>query len=151
MEIILTANIKKLGKVGDIVKVKDGYARNFLLANNKAIRKTFENLKNLEVQKKEIEKKEELLKSNAEKIIEKIKNTKLEYTKEADENGQLYGSVNTKEIQRSLIEKSIELDANSIIIRKQIKTIGEHEIEINPYSDLSVKLMIKINSSKLEN
>ena len=105
MEVILTANIKKLGKVGDIVNVKSGYARNFLFINNKAIRKTLENLKNLEKQKSEIEEKELKIKENAQKIIEKIKNITLEFKKEADENGQLYGSVKTREILEKLKEK----------------------------------------------
>tara|TARA_B100001123_G_C15025905_1_gene913397 strand:+ start:138 stop:590 length:453 start_codon:yes stop_codon:yes gene_type:complete len=148
MEVILTANIKKLGKVGDIVNVKSGYARNFLFINNKAIRKTSENLKNLENQKKEIEEKELKIRADAEEIIEKIKNIKLEFTKEADENGQLYGSVKTREILEALKEKSINLESDSIIIKDQIKMVGEFTIEINPYHDLSENLKIIINSSK---
>ena len=148
MEVILTANIKKLGKVGDIVNVKSGYARNFLFINNKAIRKTPENLKNLENQKKEIEEKELKIRADAEEIIEKIKNIKLEFTKEADENGQLYGSIKTREILEALKEKSINLESDSIIIKDQIKMVGEFTIEINPYHDLSENLKIIINSSK---
>ena len=148
MEVILTTNIKKLGKVGDIVNVKSGYARNFLFINNKAIRKTSENLKNLENQKKEIEEKELKIRADAEEIIEKIKNIKLEFTKEADENGQLYGSVKTREILEALKEKSINLESDSIIIKDQIKMVGEFTIEINPYHDLSENLKIIINSSK---
>ena len=148
MEVILTANIKKLGKVGDIVNVKSGYARNFLFINNKAIRKTSENLKNLENQKKEIEEKELKIRADAEEIIEKIKNIKLEFTKEADENGQLYGSIKTREILEALKEKSINLEPDSIIIKDQIKMVGEFTIEINPYHDLSENLKIIINSSK---
>ena len=148
MEVILTANIKKLGKVGDIVNVKSGYARNFLFINNKAIRKTSENLKNLENQKKDIEEKELKIRADAEEIIEKIKNIKLEFTKEADENGQLYGSIKTREILEALKEKSINLESDSIIIKDQIKMVGEFTIEINPYHDLSENLKIIINSSK---
>ena len=150
MEVILTANIKKLGKVGDIVNVKSGYARNFLFINNKAIRKTLENLKNLEKQKSEIEEKELKIKENAQKIIEKIKNITLEFKKEADENGQLYGSVKTREILEKLKEKSIDLESDSIIIKNQIKTVGEYIVEINPYHDLSENLKIIISSSKEE-
>ena len=150
MDVILTANIKKLGKVGDIVNVKSGYARNFLFINNKAIRKTSENLKNLEKQKSEIEEKELKIKENAQKIIEKIKNITLEFKKEADENGQLYGSVKTREILEKLKEKSIDLESDSIIIKNQIKTVGEYIVEINPYHDLSENLKIIISSSKEE-
>ncbi len=148
MEIILTSNIKKLGKIGDVVKVKGGYARNFLFPYNKAIRKTPENLKILEEQRKEIEEKELGVRKKAEEIIKKLKNIKIEFTKEADENGQLYGSIQPKEILMSIREKEIEINAENLIIRKQIRSIGNHEIEINPYHDLSTKFNISVNSIK---
>ena len=148
MEVILTANIKKLGKVGDIVKVKTGFARNYLFANNKAIRKNEENIKKIEAKRKEIEEKEIQIKENAKNIIEKSKNVILEFNKESDENGQLYGSINSRELLKSLKEKSIEIEADSLIIRKQIKSVGDHEIEINPYPDLSTTIKVIIKSTK---
>tara|TARA_Y100000590_G_scaffold85125_1_gene95161 strand:+ start:3878 stop:4330 length:453 start_codon:yes stop_codon:yes gene_type:complete len=150
MELILTSNIKKLGKIGDIVSVKAGYARNYLIPNNKAIRKTSENLKKLEEKRKEIEEKELLLKNKALEIIEKLKNIALEFSKEADDNGQLYGAIQPKEILFAIKEKSIELNADNLIIRKQIRTVGEHEIEVNPYHELSTKVKVLINSTKKE-
>ena len=148
MEIILTSNIKKLGKIGDIVKVKDGYARNYLLPNKKAVRKNHENLEKLEKERNELEKKELLIKEKAQKIIEQVKNITLEFTKESDDNGQLYGSIQQKEILKSLKDKSIHIDSDSLIIRKQIKTVGDHEIEVNPYHEISSTIKIKVNSSK---
>tara|TARA_Y100000590_G_scaffold469602_1_gene658592 strand:+ start:18436 stop:18888 length:453 start_codon:yes stop_codon:yes gene_type:complete len=148
MQVILTSNIKKLGKIGDVVKVKDGYARNFLLPNNKAIRKTEENMKKLEEKRREIEERENLIRENAKSIIEKLKNIKIEFSKESDENDQLYGSIQAKEILFALKEKSIDIDSDSLIIRKQIKTTGEHEVEISPYRDLSTKVRIIVNSIK---
>lgn len=150
MEIILTSNIKKLGKIGDIVKVKGGYARNFLLPQNKAIRKTPENIKKLEEKRKEIEEKELELKKKAEEIIDNLNKIKIEFIKEADENGQLYGAIHPKEILLAIKEKSIDINADSIIIRKQIRTTGKHEIEINPYHNLSTKLNISVESIKKE-
>ena len=146
MELILTSNIKKLGKIGDIVNVKAGYARNFLIPNNKAIRKTPENLKNLEETRKEIENKELILKQKAEEIIKKVNKITIQFSKEADDNGQLYGSIQTKEILLALKEKSIEINAESLILRKQIRSIGEHEVEINPYHDLTTKIKLVVNS-----
>ena len=148
MELILTSNIKKLGKIGDIVNVKDGYGRNFLLPNNKAVRKNPENLRKLEETRKEIEKKELVLKQNAEEIIKKISNVKIVFFKEVDENGQLYGSIQPKEILHATKEKSIDINAESLVIRKQIRSIGEHEIEVNPYQDLSTKVKIIVNRIK---
>jgi len=150
MELILTSNIKKLGKIGDIVNVKDGYGRNFLLPNNKAVRKNPENLRKLEETRKEIEKKELVLKQNAEEIIKKISDVKIVFFKEADENGQLYGSIQPKEILLATKEKSIDINAESLVIRKQIRSIGEHEIEVNPYQDLSTKVKIIVNRIKKE-
>ena len=150
MELILTSNIKKLGKIGDIVKVKDGYGRNYLLPNNKAVRKNPENLLKLEETRKEIEKKELLLKQNAEEVIKKLTDIKIEFIKEADDNGQLYGSIQPKEILNAIKEKSIDINAENIIIRKQIRSVGEHDIEINPYHDLSAKIKITVNSIKKE-
>ena len=150
MELILTSNIKKLGKVGDVVKVKNGYGRNFLLPNNKAVRKNPENLRKLEETRKEIEKKELLLRQNAEEIIKKLTNIKIEFLKEADENGQLYGSIQPKEVLNAIKEKSIDINAENLIIRKQIRSIGEHDIEVNTYHDLSTKIKIIVNSIKKE-
>ena len=150
MELILTSNVKKLGKVGDVVKVKNGYGRNFLLPNNKAVRKNPENLRKLEETRKEIEKKELLLRQNAEEIIKKLTNIKIEFLKEADESGQLYGSIQPKEILNAIKEKSIDINAENLIIRKQIRSIGEHDIEVNPYHDLSTKIKIIVKSIKKE-
>jgi len=150
MEIILTSNIKKLGKIGDIVKVKDGYARNFLLPNNRAIRKNPENIKKLEEQRKEIEKNESIIKKEAEEKILKLNKIKIKFIKESDENGQLYGSIQAKEILQAIKEQSIEIKAENLIIRKQIRSVGDHEIEINPYHNLTTKMVISVNSIKKE-
>ena len=150
MEIILTSNIKKLGKIGDIVKVKDGYARNFLLPNNRAIRKNPENIKKLEEQRKEIEKNESIIKKEAEEKILKLNKIKIKFIKESDENGQLYGSIQAKEILQAIKEQSIEIKAENLIIRKQIRSVGDHEIEINPYHNLTTKMIISVNSMKKE-
>ena len=150
MEIILTSNIKKLGKIGDIVKVKDGYARNFLLPNNQAIRKNSENIKNLENRRKEIEENELIIRKEAEEKILKLNKIKIKFIKESDENGQLYGSIQAKEILQAIKEQSIEIKAENLIIRKQIRSVGDHEIEINPYHDLTTKMIITVNSIKKE-
>ena len=147
MKVILTSNIKKLGKIGDIVNVKSGYARNFLFTNNKAIRKTEENLKDLEIRRKEIEEKKLKIQKKAEELIEKLKNISLEFYKESDENDQLYGSIQSREIISELKEKSIDIESDSIILRKQIRSIGDHEVEINPYLDLKVNIVVKVRSS----
>ena len=107
MKVILTTNIKKLGKIGDLVEVKNGYARNFLFPNNMALRENKKNLEYYNNIKEEIKKKEEKKLEEAQNIIEKIKNLNVEFFKEADEKDQLYGSISKKEIINLFKEKEI--------------------------------------------
>ena len=148
MKVILTSNIKKLGKVGDLVNVKVGFARNFLFPQKKALRKNKKNLEHFDKLKEEIALKEKSVKENAENILNKLDNVKIEFEKEADEKNQLYGSVTTKEIQSYLLEKKINFDIDDIQIINPIKSLGEHTISINPYADLSKEIKIFVNKAK---
>jgi len=147
MKIILTTNIKKLGKVGDLVKVKDGYARNLLLPQKKALRETEKNKKHFEKIKDDINKKENQKKDNALKIIEQLKKLKIEFSKESDEKDQLYGTVSKKEILNFLVENKINIMSDDIKIIEPIRSIGEHLVEINPYEGLIEKIKVFIKKS----
>tara|TARA_B110000014_G_C19775567_1_gene403448 strand:- start:61 stop:504 length:444 start_codon:yes stop_codon:yes gene_type:complete len=147
MKIILTTNIRKLGKIGDSIEVKDGYARNFLLPNNMALRQNKKNLEYYEKIKSEVKIKEEKKLEEAEKTIENIKKLKIEFSKEADEREQLYGSISKKEIINYLKENNINIHSDDIEMTNQIRSLGEHEITINPYVDISYKLKIKVNKN----
>ena len=147
MKIILTTNIKKLGKVGDLVKVKDGYARNFLLPKKKALRETEKNKLYFEKIKDEIDKKENEKKNNAQKTIEQLQKIKIEFSKESDEKNQLYGAVSKKEILNFLSENDIKILSDDIKILEPIRSIGEHLIEINPYEGLIEKIKVIINKA----
>ena len=148
MKVILTSNIKKLGKVGDLVNVKDGFARNFLFPQKKALRENKKNLEHFEKLKEEISLKEKSAKEKAENILNKLDNVKIEFEKEADENNQLYGSVTAKEIKSYLLEKEINFDVDDIQIINPIKSLGEHIVSINPYVDLSKEIKIFVNKAK---
>ena len=148
MKVILTANIKKLGKVGDLVNVKDGFARNFLFPKQKALRENKKNLEHFKQLKDEIAKKEIIARENAEKILKELDNIKIEFFKEADEKDQLYGSVTAKEIQLYLEEKGLNFTVDDVQIIESIKSIGEHEISINPYDDLSKNIKVFVNKAK---
>ena len=148
MKVILTANIKKLGKVGDLVNVKDGFARNFLFPFKKALRKNKKNLEYFEKLKEEIAEKEKESRKEAENILKKLDNIEIIFKKEADEKDQLYGSVSTKEIHSFLLEKDINIKVDDIQISNPIKSIGEHIISINPYDDLIKKIKIFVNKIK---
>ena len=147
MKVILTSSIKNLGKVGDKVSVKPGYARNFLFPNNMALRENKKNIGHFEKIKDEINKNEELKIKQSKKIIEDIKKIKLVFNKEADEKEQLYGSISKKEIIDFLFENNIKVKSDDLLIKNQIKSIGEHKIEISPYENISEELTIIVNKN----
>ncbi len=147
MKVILTSNIKKLGKVGDLINVKDGFARNFLFPQKKALRNTKNNKEYFDKIREEINAKEAKNKDNALILLNNLKDLKIEFIKEADENNQLYGAVSKKEIQKFLEEKNIRLLSDDIKILQTIKTLGEHLIEINPYEGLIEKIKVFVKKA----
>ncbi len=147
MKVILTTNIKKLGKIGDLVEVKNGYARNFLFPNHMALRDNKKNLEYYNKIKEEIKNKEEKKLEEAKNIIEKIKNLNVEFSKEADEKDQLYGSISKKEILDLLKKNEINIHSDDIDMKNPIRTLGEHEISVSPYLNISHTLKIKVNKN----
>ena len=133
MKVILTTNVKKLGKIGDQVTVKPGFARNYLFPNNMALRNNKKN--------------EEIKLNEAKKLMEEIKKLKIVFNKEADEKDQLYGSISKKEIIDFLQENNLKVKSDDIIIKNQIKSIGEHFIEINPYEGIVEEFPVTVNKN----
>lgn len=146
MKVILTSNIKKLGKVGDLVNVKDGFARNYLFPQKKALRNTKNNLEQFENIKKDIIAKESQKRKDAENILKKLDGILIKFVREADDKGQLYGSVTLKEIYNFLLEKDIKIDPDDILINQPIKSIGEHSVRINPYESLTKDVNVVVTS-----
>ena len=144
MKIILTTNIKKLGKVGDTVEVKDGFARNFLFPNQMALRNTKTNLDYYEKIKDEVSTKEDHKKQKAIELMEEIKKIKIEFVKEADDKDQLYGAVSKKEIIEFYSTNNIKLFSDDIKILSPIRTLGEHLVEINPYEGIVAELKVQV-------
>ena len=147
MKVILTTNIKKLGKIGDKVLVKPGYARNFLFPNNMALRENKKNIEYYEKIKDEMKKNEEIKLNDAEKLLSEIKKINIIFNKEADEKDQLYGSISKKEIIDFLESKNLKVKSDDLIIRNQIKSIGEHLIEINPYEGIKEEFTVTIQKN----
>ena len=147
MKVILTTTIKKLGKMGDKVSVKPGYARNFLFPNSMALRENTKNVEYYEKIKDEIKKNEETKLKDAKILIEKIKKIKITFNKEADEKDQLYGSISKKEIIDYLLNNDIKVKSDDILIRSQIKSIGEHKIEVSPYVDITEEISVIVNKN----
>ena len=148
MKVILTTTVKKLGKMGDKVSVKPGFARNFLFPNNMALRENKKNIEYYEKIKDQIKSKEELKLNDAKELIEKIKKIKIVFSREADEKEQLYGSISKKEILDYLFtNNNIKIKSDDLIIKNQIKSIGEHFIKISPYEGISEEYSIIVNKN----
>ncbi len=147
MKVILTTNIKKLGKLGETVSVKPGYARNYLFPNNMALRQNKKNADHYDAIKDEIKKNEEIKYNEAKNLMESIKNLKIIFKKEADEKDQLYGSISKKEIIDFFHENNIKVKSDDIVIRIPIKSVGEHVIEVNPYEGISENFSIVVNKN----
>ena len=149
MELILLENIRNLGKMGEVVKVKDGYGRNFLLKQGKALRADEENKVIFKKKKEEISKKNAEQKKDAKKIYDKIKNKKLGFKKETKENGDLFASIKPKEISNFLSEKFNEtIHPSQIDLKKEINKAGSYTIVINLHSEVSTELQVLVEKKE---
>ncbi len=146
MEIILTKDIKALGEAGKLVKVKAGYARNYLLPNGFAIPASQKNLLKIEVIKKQAAEKKLVLHGKYQEIINKIEGVELTFARKADENDHLFGSVSENDIVKALAEKDIEIHKADIKMEKHLKEIGTVDVVISFMSELqtTVKVTIEI-------
>ncbi len=145
MEIILLENILNLGNIGDKVKVKDGYGRNFLLRTGKALRFNKENLEYVSKKKEELNKKNNEIKNKFIEISKLINNKTFTFIKECKENGDLYGSIKPKEITNLIKEKSnAEVSPSQVILKESLNKIGVFKVEVNFHSEVKAKISIKI-------
>jgi large subunit ribosomal protein L9 len=147
MEVILLERIERLGQMGDVVVVKDGFARNFLLPKNKALRANKINLEYFEKEKINLEAKNLKLKSEAEAISDKITKDNYIVIRQASDTGQLYGSVNSGDIKGKLEEEGFSLEKNQIVLDKPIKEIGYHEIRLKLHPEVTSSIDIYISRS----
>tara|TARA_A100001015_G_C14816250_1_gene642808 strand:+ start:92 stop:547 length:456 start_codon:yes stop_codon:yes gene_type:complete len=146
MEIILLENVIKLGKIGDKVNVKPGYARNYLLRNGKALRFNDENLRYVSKKKDELNKKNIEIKNKFKEIAKLINKKSFIFTKESKENGELYGSVKPKEISSVITNKmKVEVTPSQIVLKTELNKIGEYKVDINFHSEVSAQISIKID------
>ena len=146
MEIILLENILNLGKIGDKVTVKNGYGRNFLLKQGKALRFNKENQDFVNKKKDELNKKNNEIKSKFIEVAKLINNKTYSFNKESKENGELYGSIKPKEISTIIREISTaEVTPSQIILKEDLNKLGSFKAEINLHSEVKAKILIKIN------
>ena len=146
MQVILLENIMKLGKIGDQVEVKNGFGRNFLLRQGKALRASKENVEFVSKKKTELNKKNEESKKQFKEIADKISNKILKFKKESKENGELYGSVKPKEVSIAFKDiLKVEINPSQIDLRQEITQVGKYKININLHSEVTVSVNLQVD------
>ena len=146
MQVILLENIIKLGKIGDQVKVKNGFGRNYLLSQGKALRASKDNIEFVNNKKAELNKKNEEVKNQFKEIASKIENKTLKFNKESKENGELYGSIKPKEITNAFKAMlKIEISPSQIDLRQEISQIGKYKINVNLYAEVTASVNLQVD------
>ena len=145
MKIILLENIRKIGSIGEVIDVKRGFARNYLIANKKGLYASKENIAQVEKIKSELSKKDQERKKIAKGTSEKISGKKYSIKKRSTENKELYGSVKPTEISKIILEKDkIDIKPSMIQLMNDIKSLGEFKVLINLHSEVQVHIKIKV-------
>jgi large subunit ribosomal protein L9 len=150
MEVILLERVAKLGQMGDVVRVKDGFARNYLLPKGKALRATKENRSRFEGMKVELEARNLQEKSEAQKIAEKLDGQSFTVLRQAAEGGQLYGSVSPRDLATLVSDKGFAINRAQIALNTPIKTIGLHKVPVTLHPEVEVTISIAVARSAEE-
>ena len=145
MEVVLLENIKNLGQIGDVVKVKRGHSRNFLIKYGKALKASKDNISFVNKKKTELNEKNLELKKSAKKVYDLINSYKHKFAKRVKENDELYGSIKPMEISKAIENKfKVEVKPSQIDIGKEIKKIGFYEAKINLHAEVQAKIHIEV-------
>jgi large subunit ribosomal protein L9 len=147
MEVILLEKVGKLGQMGEVVRVKDGFARNYLLPKGKALRATKENRSRFEGMKIELEARNLEQRGDAEKIAAKLNGQSFIVLRQAAEGGQLYGSVSTRDIATLIIDKGFAVDRSQIALNMPIKMIGMYKIPVSLHPEVEVSVTVTVARS----
>jgi len=150
MEVILLERVGKLGQMGDTVRVKEGFARNFLLPNGKALRATKENKARFEGMRKELEVKNLEHKSEAQKVAEKLNGKNFSVVRQASEVGQLFGSVSPRDLAALLSQGGVSVNRNQIALNTPIKMIGLHKVPVALHPEIEVSVNVAVARSQDE-
>ena len=144
MKVILTEEIRGLGTRGDVVTVKDGYARNFLLPKNLAREATTGNLKQIEHERRKWALLAQEEKDAAQKAADKVKGVKVRIEKRVGEHGHLFGSVTANEIADALAAKGVEVDKRRIELEQPIKNLGLHDVDVRLHRDVTAQIQVEV-------
>ena len=148
MEVVLLEDVKSLGKKGQIVKVNDGYARNFILKKNLGVEATAQNLNDLKLQKANEEKIAAENLAAAKELAAKLEKLSVTLTMKAGEGGKAFGSVSGKEIAKAAADQlGLEIDKKKLVLPEAIKTFGTHEVPVKLHKDVTAKLTVKVQEA----
>ncbi|MAG96659.1 MAG: 50S ribosomal protein L9 [Alphaproteobacteria bacterium] len=150
MEVILLERIEKLGLMGEVVKVKDGYARNYLLPQGKALRSTPDNLTRFEAERHQLEASNLERRSEAETVADRMTGLSVVLLRQSSDSGQLYGSVNARDIAQAVSEAGFAIDRTQVKLNRTIKTLGLHTIDIRLHAETSVSVEANVARSQAE-
>jgi large subunit ribosomal protein L9 len=142
MQVILLENVPSLGKAGDLVKVSDGYGRNYLIPQKKALLATEKSLKVIEHQKRQVQQRMEKTKKDAEKMAQQIEKLSCTFTKAVGEGGKVFGSVTSMDIENFLKENGMEVDRKKISLEEPIKNLGMFTVPIRLHPEVAANLKV---------
>ena len=149
MKVILLENLKRIGSIGEVIDVKRGFARNFLIANKKALYASKENIKQVEKIKLDLSKKDNEKKQEAKKIQEKVNKKEFEIKKLSTENNELYGSVKPTDISKIILQEiKVEIKPSMIQPFKEIKSLGKFKVKISLHSEVDAEITINVKSAE---
>lgn len=147
MQVILLERIGRLGQMGDLVTVKDGFARNYLLPHGKALRATEANRKRFESERAQLEARDLELKSEAEGVAGKLNGESFVVIRQAGDNGQLYGSVSTRDIATAVTEGGFSVERRQVLLDRPIKALGLHEVRISLHGEVEPVVIVNVARS----
>jgi large subunit ribosomal protein L9 len=147
MEVILLERIEKLGQMGEEVNVKTGFARNYLLPKNKAVRATDENRMRFQEQRVQLEARNLERKAEAEKVAEPLKGLSVVLIRQAGESGQLYGSVNARDIAQAVTEAGASIGRQQVSLNTPIKALGMHSVSVNLHPEVAIEVTVNVARS----
>ena len=150
MQVVLLERVEKLGQMGDVVKVKDGFARNFLLPRGKALRATKDNLKRFEEQRAQLEARNLELRKEAEQVFEKVNGEKFVIIRQAGDTGIMYGSVSTRDIADAMTVGGFSTHRNQVQLDKPIKMLGLHDVRVILHPEVIATVSVNVARSEEE-
>ncbi len=148
MKIILRADVENLGKVGDVVSVKAGYGRNYLLPQGMAMIASPGNLKSFELERKKLEEKMASMRTDAQSVCDKLENLDIVIKMRVGENDKLYGSVTSTLIQETLAALGVDVDRRRILLDAPIRVLGEHEVRVRLFAGVIANVVVKVQSEE---